>query len=129
MKRFTLLIALRFKVYVLLLPLLLLGPMIFAGSNDVPHHKKNFRFADITVKGKVTGKDGPLAGVTVAVEGSSTSTITDANGSYTIIAPENGTLIFSYTGYNELRIAVKRQTLINVSMVPGANQMDEVIVV
>ena len=129
MKEFTLLIALRLKFCSLLLLTLLLGQMVFAGVNDDPKRRMNSDFADITVKGKVTGKEGPLAGVTVTVDGSATSTITDVNGSYTITAPENGTLIFSYTGYNELRIAVKGQTLINVSMVPGANQMDEVIVV
>jgi TonB-linked SusC/RagA family outer membrane protein len=122
MKKFTLLIALRLKFYVLIFPALLLGQMVIAGTNDIP-------FADITVKGKVSDKDGPLAGVTVRVDRASTITTTDANGSYIINAPENGVLIFTYSGYKEQKISIKRQALINVTMLPGANQLDEVVVV
>ena len=116
MKKFTLLIPSGLKLF-LLVSGLLFGQVLFAKANDIPQ-------GDITVKGKVTDKDGPLAGVTVRVDNSSTITTTDANGSYTITAPDNSTLVFSYSGYKEQRIAIKGQTTINVAMVPGANQMD-----
>jgi TonB-linked SusC/RagA family outer membrane protein len=103
-------------------PAFSMGAGKFNIDKDNPH-------PNIIIKGKVIGKEGPLAGVTVSVEGSSNSTITDASGSFSLNAPENGTLIFTYSGYKELRIPIKGKSIINVSMVPGANQLDEVVVV
>jgi TonB-linked SusC/RagA family outer membrane protein len=117
MKKCTLFICSRLKACFLLFVGVLLNSLVFAEP------------VDIIVKGTVSGKDGPLAGVTVRVNGASTITTTDANGMYSITAPENGTIIFTYSGYGEQRIQVKGQTLMNVTMLPGANQMDEVVVV
>ncbi len=93
------------------------------GANTASH-----KSADIIVKGKVSNADGPLAGVTVMVNGSTKAVTTDESGSYTITVPENATLVFSYAGYAEQRIAVKNQTTINVTMVANSN-LDDVVVV
>jgi len=85
-------------------------------------------WADIIVKGKVITADGPLAGVTVTLSGTKTAVITDDNGNYTINAPDNGTLIFTSAGYTEQRIAINKQTVINVTLVASTNKLEEVIV-
>lgn len=60
-------------------------------------------FADITVKGKVRNAKGePLPGVAILLKGTSTGTITDADGHFTLPASSNqGILIFSYIGYQQ----------------------------
>jgi hypothetical protein len=73
---------------------------------------------DITVKGKVVsgGKEG-LPGVTILVEGSSNGTTTDADGNYSIQAPSEGVIIFSYVGYVTQKIPVQNRSLIEVNLV------------
>jgi TonB-linked SusC/RagA family outer membrane protein len=84
------------------------------------------------LKGKVTdAKDkAPLPGVTVTLDNSTaTSTQTDANGNYTINAPANGTLVFSYIGYTSLQEPVSNRTTIDVSLVTSSEALEQVVVV
>jgi TonB-linked SusC/RagA family outer membrane protein len=85
--------------------------------------------ADIIVKGKVTDATESLPGVSVKVEGSSTGTVTDINGNYTITAPANATLIFSYIGYNPQRVQVNNRHTINVVLSVNSRSLNEVVVV
>lgn len=105
MKKCTLFICSRLKGF-LLLATTIFSSLLYAQQ------------VNTTVKGRVSGKDGPLAGVTVRSDGTSAITTTDADGMYNIAAPANGTIIFSYSGYSEQRIPIKGQTLINVRMSP-----------
>lgn len=82
----------------------------------------------ISVRGKVTGAQGPLEGVTVRVVGTGSATTTSASGEYSITAPENGTLVFSFSGYTELRVPVARQAVHDVNLVVKPNDLQEVIV-
>lgn len=85
---------------------------------------------DITVKGKVVsgGKEG-LPGVTILVEGSSNGTTTDADGNYSIQAPSEGVIIFSYVGYVTQKIPVQNRSLIEVNLVADTKTLGEVVVV
>lgn len=52
------------------------------------------------VRGTVTDISGePIIGANILLEGTSTGTITDYDGNFTIQAPANGSLHFSYIGY------------------------------
>lgn len=86
---------------------------------------------EIRVTGRVTAENGAgLANVSVAVRGTSTGTTTDANGNYSISAPDgSATLVFSYVGYQTQEVAIGNRTEINVSLTPSASQMEQVIVV
>jgi len=86
---------------------------------------------NIVVKGKVTdGKDKqPLPGVTVKLSGVATATQTDADGNYTISAPANGTLSFSYIGYNTQDVVITNRTTLNVEMGSSATSLEQVVVV
>jgi TonB-linked SusC/RagA family outer membrane protein len=88
-------------------------------------------WAQTTVKGTVVDATGePLIGVTVQVVGQQTGgTVTDLDGNYTIKAPANGNLKFSYIGYNDQIIAVAGKSVINVTMKEDAEQLQEVVVV
>ena len=85
----------------------------------------------VQVSGTVTGADDgqPLPGVSVVVKGTLQGTVTDVNGRYSISAPADGTLQFSFVGMTTQEIAVGGRQVINVEMVEGSHQIDEVIVV
>lgn len=86
--------------------------------------------ADIEVSGTVTSsEDGePLPGVNVLVKGSSTGTITDVEGNFTLVTNEDAVLVFSFIGYQSQEVNVANQTVINVTLVPDLTQLGEVIV-
>jgi len=84
----------------------------------------------INVSGTVTDNNGEtVIGASVALKGTSTGNITDANGHYSISAPSNGVLVVSYLGYITQEIAINGRTVINVSLKEDIAQLDEVIVV
>ncbi|HEX2967515.1 MAG TPA: SusC/RagA family TonB-linked outer membrane protein [Bacteroidales bacterium] len=84
-----------------------------------------------TVTGLVTSSDGtgPLIGVTVSVKGTTSGTLTDINGKYSIAVPENsGTLVFSYVGMKKQEIDISGRKSIDVILVPDITGLDEVVV-
>lgn len=87
--------------------------------------------APIRITGKVT--DGPsgvgLPGATVQVKGTTTGTVTDGNGVYSIQAEENATLVFSSIGFQKMEVAVGGRTTIDVSLLEDTKSLTEVVVV
>lgn len=84
----------------------------------------------ITVKGTVIDKEGePLIGASVVVQGETLGTATDIDGQYTISAPSDGVLIFSYVGYETQEIAVDGRTEINVTMAENSVLLGEVVAI
>lgn len=81
------------------------------------------------VSGVVTdGESGEaLIGASVFVKGTQTGTITDIDGSYSIDAASDATLVFSFVGYTDIEEAVAGRTTIDVAMSVG-ELLDEVIV-
>ncbi len=85
---------------------------------------------DIQVKGKVTdSKTGEtLIGVSVKVKGSNIGVSSDVNGNYSIDAPENGTLLVTYIGYETMEIEVNNREAVDISMVSSSTSLSEVVV-
>ena len=85
---------------------------------------------DILVSGKVISSDDGfgLPGVTVTVKGSSTGTVTDIDGNYTIEANSKATLVFSFVGFVKQEIPVDGRTKINVTLDQDAQMLDDVVV-
>lgn len=83
------------------------------------------------IKGQVTSPDERqgFPGVIVKLKGTSTSTSTDAQGRYTINAPSNGVLMFSYIGYGSVLVPINARRIINVTMQSKSNELDEIIVI
>lgn len=83
------------------------------------------------ITGVVTsGTDGyPLIGVSVQVKESSTGSITDLEGRYSVNASEGETLIFSYIGFKTQTITVGKSSEINVTLNEDNEVLDEVVVV
>jgi len=89
-------------------------------------------FQQQIVQGKVTdSSDGSaMPGVNIIVKGTTRGAMTDLEGNYTIegIGPDD-ILVFSFVGYTSLEIPVSGRTIINVSLEPSAQDIDEVVVV
>lgn len=83
------------------------------------------------VSGKVTSaEDGTaLAGVSVSVQGTSTATQTDASGNFSINAPANGTLVFTYVGFQRQTVSINNRAVVNVQLTIGTEALDEVVIV
>lgn len=84
----------------------------------------------IDVSGKVTDNKGaPLPGVSIKVEGTTTGTVTNANGNFQLRAADDAVLLFSYTGFKQQRIPVNKQTTIKITMEEEASLLREVVAV
>jgi TonB-linked SusC/RagA family outer membrane protein len=85
---------------------------------------------DRTVTGKVTSAEdsSPLPGVSVVVKGSTNGTATDAEGAYSISAPDGATLVFSFIGLLSQEVAVGAQSVVNVQLRADVTQLSEVVV-
>ncbi|MBT1698510.1 TonB-dependent receptor [Fulvivirgaceae bacterium PWU4] len=83
------------------------------------------------VSGKVSADDGEaLPGVNVIVDGTSIGTTTDASGQYTLsVGSPNAVLVFSFIGYTTQRVAVDNKTVVNVTLLPDIQTLNEVVVV
>lgn len=87
---------------------------------------------DVSVSGTVVSKGDsePLIGVSVIVKGTSKGVATDFDGKFTLDAPENSTIVFSYVGFNSQTITVKgNMSNLNVVMVEDAKTLDDLVVV
>ena len=73
---------------------------------------------------------GALPGVNVLVKGSSTGTVTDINGQYSInVAEGNNTLVFSSIGFLSQEVPINGRTTIDVVLEEDIQSLSEVVVV
>ncbi len=87
--------------------------------------------ATIKVTGTVTSaEDGlPLIGVNILISGTSTGTITDIDGKYSLEVEEDAVLEFSYTGYLSQKVPVNGRTVLDLALEPNSTVLDEVVVI
>jgi TonB-linked SusC/RagA family outer membrane protein len=84
------------------------------------------------VSGQVKDAAGqPLPGVSVSLKGTSTGTVTDVKGQFTLPTSgvEDPTLVFSYVGFETQEVAVGGRSLVEVSLQEDAKALSEVVVV
>ncbi|MEA5129146.1 MAG: TonB-dependent receptor [Proteiniphilum sp.] len=87
-------------------------------------------FAQITIRGTVTSAEDQeaLPGVSVAVKGTSSGTITDIDGNYSIGVQPNDILVFTFVGFKPQEQPVNGRNTINVTLETDTYLMEEVIV-
>jgi len=81
-----------------------------------------------TITGTVSDETGPLPGVSVLIEGTTSGTETDFDGNYSIETKSGDALRFSFVGMTTVTRTVGADSSISVTMVSEANTLDEVIV-
>jgi TonB-linked SusC/RagA family outer membrane protein len=85
----------------------------------------------VKVSGTVTDQNGtPLPGATVIIKGTTKGTITNTDGNYSLSnIPEDAVLVFSFVGMRTQEIAIKNQTIINITMEEEAIGIEEVVAI
>lgn len=85
-----------------------------------------------TITGKVTSmedEDG-LPGVNVIVKGTSTGTVTDVEGNYSLEVPEeNAILVFSSVGFVQEEVVVGNQSVIDIMLSQDITALEEIVVI
>ena len=83
------------------------------------------------ISGKVTDDEGEtLVGASVLLKGTSVGTTTDVSGNYTFEVPTGeGVLVFSYIGYTTQEVAINNRQVINVSLAPDVQALQEVQII
>jgi TonB-linked SusC/RagA family outer membrane protein len=87
--------------------------------------------ADVTVAGRVTDAKGVgLPGVTIVVKGTTQGTSTNSDGYFTLQAPENSVLVFSFVGFSRREVPVTGATSqLAVTLTDDTQALQEVVVV
>jgi len=84
----------------------------------------------VMVRGVVTDRGGEtLPGVNVLIKGTTTGTVTDVNGNFSITAEPDAVLIITYIGFNPLEVNVRGRQLINIALEPSIVALDEAVVI
>ena len=85
---------------------------------------------NITVKGTVSDANGdPIPGAYVAVQNTTTGTVTDIDGNYSISVPRNAALEFSFMGYVTSVAPVNGRTEINATLLEDAEALEATVVI
>ncbi|MBN7803543.1 TonB-dependent receptor [Algoriphagus aestuariicola] len=120
----------RIAVVALSVQCLSLGVLQAATPRTFETSTSKARRADVTITGTVRNATGEaMPGVTVLVAGSTTGTVTDLDGKYSLSVPEGATLVFSFIGYDAQSIAIGGRSVIDVTLAEGLSTLDEVVVV
>ncbi|XOV93462.1 MAG: SusC/RagA family TonB-linked outer membrane protein [Bacteroidota bacterium] len=83
-----------------------------------------------SVSGKITDENGEaLPGASIIVSGTSSGTTTDIDGNYSLECPDDAILIFSFVGYESQEIAVNNRSILDITLSPDLEQLEEVVVV
>lgn len=110
---------------------MLSGKTIAVPENISPNFSTGENVAtDRSIKGKVTDEKGSgLPGVNILVKGTLKGAITDVEGNYELIAPDNATLVFSFVGYVSQEISIGSNSTLDISMVPTEEALNEIVVI
>ncbi|MCX6237655.1 MAG: TonB-dependent receptor [Bacteroidia bacterium] len=84
-----------------------------------------------TISGTIIGDDkAPIPGASIIVKGTTTGTVTDYDGKFTLKIPNSAnTLVFSFVGLISKEIPVGTGTVFNVTLSASTIGIDEVVVV
>lgn len=84
-----------------------------------------------TIKGKLLNERGePLAGCTITEKGTKNTTQSGADGSFSIdVQGPASVIVITYVGYESQEVKVGNLSNYNITLVPSASNMDQVVVV
>lgn len=105
------------------------GSYIVLSTTKTPESKAIMQ-QTVTITGTVTDEFGdPLPGVNVTIKETTTGTVTDLNGAYSLAIPNNQAILaFSYLGYVTVERSPGAQRVLNIQMREDSKQIDEVVV-
>lgn len=82
------------------------------------------------IKGCVVDKDGvPVIGANLRIKGTTTGTITDVDGNFSLEAKSNDVIVVSYIGYSDFILKVTDKSSYSITLKEDSKALDEVVVV
>jgi len=82
-----------------------------------------------TISGTIVDVNGePLIGVSVAIKGTTTGSLTDIDGKFTLNANDGDIIVVSYVGYKPQEITVGNKTVFDITLQESDITLDEVVV-
>ena len=103
------------KILSLFIVLLLTGGSVFAQKANIEGTVKNS-----------SGESLPSA--TILIKGTTSGTLSDPNGRFTIIAEPKDVLVASYIGFETIEVTVGNQKVINITLADSKQEIKEVVV-
>lgn len=102
---------------------------VYAANVGSENHE-NAYVQQLTIRGKVTDESGlAFPGVNVVIKGTTNGTVTDRDGTYSLVVPpELTTLVFSFVGYATEEIDINGRTTIDVSLKSDIKALEEIVV-
>jgi len=81
------------------------------------------------ITGMVSDEEGrPLSGVTITVNETTRGTTTGSNGAFSISVARESALVFLHVGFETFRFVVGADTTVQVTLLKGKDNLDEVVV-
>ncbi len=117
-----------FKKAIILVALLISANVFLnAGNGSVEANTPQER----EITGTVIDENGEaLLGANILIKGSQQGTITDANGNFTLVVPdENTILIISFVGYVQEEVIVGNKTVLDIQLLPEYTSLEKVVVI
>lgn len=116
---------------VILLGFLALMPATYAEGTGNASELRTMQTRVITVKGKVVDESGePLPGATLQQKGTTTGTVTDFDGNFSLPVPADATLIVSFVGHKSVELSVDGKTDLGViTLVSDLTELEQVVVI
>ena len=86
---------------------------------------------DVKISGNVTdAKDGSsLPGVSIVIKGTTSGTVTDIDGKFSLSVKVGATVEFSFIGYNKQEVVIGAQRTLAVAMQMASTGLSEVLVI
>lgn len=97
-------------------------------ENRVPR-MKSFAVQQPEVRGVVRDSLSALAGVSVRVKGNSQGTLTDAEGRFSLAAPGDAVLVFTFVGYIPEEVPINNRQQLQVTLRASTETLEDVVVV
>jgi TonB-dependent starch-binding outer membrane protein SusC len=89
-----------------------------------------FAMAQKTLAGKVSDAKGdPLVGASVVVKGTTTGTVTDLDGKYSLSVPASATtLVITFVGFKTSEVAIGASSVLDVTLAENGNVLADFVV-
>jgi len=83
----------------------------------------------LTVTGQVKSEIEVLPGVSISIKGTTTGTITDIDGNYSINVQPSDTLVYNFIGFQTVLEQVNNRSVVNVILKEELFQLNEVVAI
>lgn len=101
-----------------------------AENNLIIISEKSVVLKNKSISGIVTNEKGEeIIGANIKVKGTSKGAVTDINGKYALVVPENSVIQVSYVGYKTKEVEISTKNSYNIMLSGDSKSLDELVIV